>query len=652
MLEKAPTFGTAPRPAPRVDGDEGAVSEMTAELAHLDRRDLIDALLEARKALGRRDDRIADEELRNRTVVETAVDAIITIDDRGIIERVNPAGLRLFGYQEEELLGRNVNVLMAAPHRERHDGYLRAYCQTGRARIIGRGREVEGRRRDGTVFPIDLAVAEMHIGGRRMFTGIIHDITERRLAQARAEASLAELQHSHHDLLNVLNLLDVGTIVLQEDGIISFASAGTARLGPGMDGLQGRHWTSALPVSGWAAAELRRMAERPEANRSRFTVRLQAAEHEDRRVEVRVHDDPRDHRRRILFLYDVTRVRALQAALRGQTRGSIAGSSGPMLVLYRQVSQLASTPWPVLVVGEPGVGKAMVAQAIHAASDRREGPVVVMNCAGLDEASQSTLLLGQGSEGGEGRAGMVEEADGGTLVLREVSDLRDELQRALLRLLQEGELVRQGGGRRLAVDVRVVATSHRDLETLAAEGSFRVDLLRRLQAGRIDVPPLRERPEDIPELVAAFVARERLTSGRLVAGLSEGAMRQLQAWDWPGNVRQLQQVIQLAVARSKGERVVSADLPPFVARRATVRATRPAPPTPVAPTWPGQDPASAAEVVTGEEGGEALDEGTRIELALRQARGNRRLAAQMLGISRSTFYRRLHELGIDRKSAR
>jgi two-component system sensor kinase FixL len=143
---------------------------------------------------------LQDSEARMRAIVETAVDAIITIDERGILERLNPAAERLFGYAQAEVVGKNVSMLMPAPHRQRHDGYLAHYASTGEKRIIGKGREVEGLRKDGSVFPMDLAVAEMQVGERRMFTGMVRDITERKLAEQQHRQLLTEIGNANEEL--------------------------------------------------------------------------------------------------------------------------------------------------------------------------------------------------------------------------------------------------------------------------------------------------------------------------------------------------------------------------------------------------------------------------------------------------------------------
>ncbi|MYN08638.1 sensor histidine kinase [Pseudoduganella aquatica] len=155
--------------------------------------------ISARKAA---EQALQESEARMRAVFETAVDGIITIDEHGMLERLNPAAERMFGYREAEVAGRNINMLMPEPHRSAHDGYLAHYRATGEKRIIGKGREVQGLRRDGSVFPMDLSVAEMTLGGKRMYTGLVRDITERKLAEQKSEQLLQELSSANEELTN------------------------------------------------------------------------------------------------------------------------------------------------------------------------------------------------------------------------------------------------------------------------------------------------------------------------------------------------------------------------------------------------------------------------------------------------------------------
>jgi len=188
--------------ATRKDGTEFPVEVSLSPLDDRGMQPMVMATIHDISARKKAEHALQESEARMRAIFETAVDAIITIDEHGIIERVNPAAERMFGYPEAEVLGRNVSILMPAPHRQAHDGYLRHYLATGEKRIIGKGREVRGLRRDGSIFPMDLAVTEMRLGGRRMFTGLVRDITERKHAEEKAQQLLQELTSANEELTN------------------------------------------------------------------------------------------------------------------------------------------------------------------------------------------------------------------------------------------------------------------------------------------------------------------------------------------------------------------------------------------------------------------------------------------------------------------
>jgi PAS domain S-box-containing protein len=188
--------------AMRKDGKEFPVEVSLSPLNDEDTQPMAMATIHDISARKQAEHALQESEARMRAIFETAVDAIITIDEHGTIERMNPAAEKLFGHPEAEVHGRNVSMLMPSPHREAHDGYIRHYLTTGEKRIIGKGREVQGLRRDGSIFPMDLAVTEMWLGGRRMFTGLVRDITERKRAEEKAQQLLQELTSANEELTN------------------------------------------------------------------------------------------------------------------------------------------------------------------------------------------------------------------------------------------------------------------------------------------------------------------------------------------------------------------------------------------------------------------------------------------------------------------
>jgi DNA-binding NtrC family response regulator len=263
-------------------------------------------------------------------------------------------------------------------------------------------------------------------------------------------------------------------------------------------------------------------------------------------------------------------LRREHAALRERlrARAALVGPSQAMQTLRELVRQVGPTRAPVLLTGEPGTGKAHLAQAIHEASPRSERPFVRVSCAGLSEPLLAAELFG--SEPGvipgadERRRGRIEEADGGTLYLQEIGRLTPALQLELLAVCQTGLLERVGGGEPARVDVRVVASSQRDLAELVAAGAFREELYYRLAVVSAALPPLRSRRDDLPALVAHFVAEANRRHGMDVRGVAPGALSALFSHGWPGNVRELAEALDRAVGAARGRDIAVTDLPPLV----------------------------------------------------------------------------------------
>jgi two-component system, NtrC family, response regulator HydG len=276
----------------------------------------------------------------------------------------------------------------------------------------------------------------------------------------------------------------------------------------------------------------------------------------------------------VLFLkraLDESRVRREAAALRKTLRDRystehILGTSPSMRNVRELVTRIAAAPVPVLVLGETGTGKSLVAQAIHAESPRATGPLVVVNCAALPESLLESELFGyvKGSFTGatSDRPGLFREANGGTLFLDEIGEMAPALQAKLLRVIEQGTVRPVGSTKEEQVDVRIVVATHRDLHAAVKAGAFRADLLYRLDVISIHMPALRDRREDIPELVSHFLKRARAKYPSAVPEkLSREAMDCLLAYDWPGNVREIDHVLEKMVLLGRAATVTLDDVP-------------------------------------------------------------------------------------------
>lgn len=306
----------------------------------------------------------------------------------------------------------------------------------------------------------------------------------------------------------------------------------------------------------------------------------------------------------------------------------IIGQSAVMRDVLEQVEQVAGTNATVLISGESGTGKELVATAIHHNSGRAEARMVRVNCAALPESLIESELFGHERGAFTGahrtRKGRFELADGGTMFLDEIGDLTLATQVKLLRAIQEREVERVGGQTPIRVDVRLIAASKHDLKQAMLAGRFRDDLYYRLNVVKVHIPPLRERPGDVPLLLDHFLATFCKEHGRSIRGFSAAARAKLMAYDWPGNVRELRNLVESLVVTARGDEITVQTLPDGVA------------PQRDAPRF--QLPM-----------GRRLDQVERLYTlrTLELVGGNKSRAANMLGIGKKTLYRRLHQYGIE-----
>jgi DNA-binding NtrC family response regulator len=320
--------------------------------------------------------------------------------------------------------------------------------------------------------------------------------------------------------------------------------------------------------------------------------------------------------------------------------------------LMQTVSTAAPTRATVLLEGESGTGKELFARAIHDQSDRRDRPFIKLNCAALPEGLVESALFGHEKGAFTGAIkrveGAFERAHGGTLLLDEISEMRLDLQAKLLRVLQEQEFERVGGSHPIKVDVRIIATTNRDLAAYAAAGHFRQDLYFRLSVIPFRLPPLRERADDIPLLATRFAVRTASEIGKEVQGITPDAMSMLQAYEWPGNVRELQHAVERAVILSP-DPVLPAHAFDGARFGLAVGTGGPASvtrlPVPATPRDGSMTVPEGAVVLTSLDVNEA--EKRLIERALEVARGNRTRAAELLGISVRTLRNKLNGPGRD-----
>ncbi|MFO0742498.1 MAG: sigma-54 dependent transcriptional regulator [Labilithrix sp.] len=360
-----------------------------------------------------------------------------------------------------------------------------------------------------------------------------------------------------------------------------------------------------------------------------------------------------DLQKKVDHIAQVQRLGRENARLRGLLRGESAAISllrrggRSMNELADLIEKAAASSSNVLLFGESGTGKELAARAVHEGSAHANGPFVTLNVGAIPEHQVESYLFGHergalpGAE--QPREGLFRAASGGTLFLDEVGELSLAVQAKLLRAVERKEIQPVGADGTIKVDARIIAATHRDLAAMVAEGTFRQDLLYRLQVVQLRLPPLRDRLDDVPALARYFVQEQAKQQRKLVAGISADALAILGRYRWPGNVRELSNVIERAVILCDGQVIAAADLPGELEIAPPPDVTPPAEasavPAPRAATPPAEEDCELARATV-------AFQRHHIASVLDRAEGNREAAARLLGLSPATFYRYLQKVGL------
>lgn len=343
--------------------------------------------------------------------------------------------------------------------------------------------------------------------------------------------------------------------------------------------------------------------------------------------------------------------RGVDAPGRAYKLDGIIGKSPGMEKIFRMVPSVGQTDSSVLITGETGTGKDLLAAAIHKESDRSRGPFIKVNCGALPDALLESELFGhaRGAFTGadQSKPGRIRMAHGGTLFLTEVGDLPFKLQVKLLSFLDDKVIHPLGGEAGFSADVRIICATHRDLEDMARRGRFRQDLLFRLNVIRFHLPPLRDRGEDAILLKGHFLRELSEKFQKDIHAFSDGATRLMAAYSYPGNVRELRNIVEYAANFCSGKTIHTRHLPAYLTEASAFTETAGPGPLPVAGTGPSQGDVSSVAVAFSEEGWEAAEKRLILE-ALVRAGGRKGRAAEILGWGRSTMWRKLKHHGISR----
>jgi DNA-binding NtrC family response regulator len=354
-----------------------------------------------------------------------------------------------------------------------------------------------------------------------------------------------------------------------------------------------------------------------------------------------------------LATYDLHRKTATAAAPEGVRPGrgryQLVGQSAAIQQVYQIIEKVADTPSTVLITGESGTGKELIAKALHQNSARAAGPFIKINCAAIPKTLMESELFGYEKGAFTGavgsKPGRFELADKGTLFLDEIGEIPVEMQVKLLRVLQESEFERVGGIKTLKVDVRLITATNRDLARECAAGNFREDLYYRLNVVPVHIPPLRERREDIPMLVEHFITKFNDRLKKSIEGVAPDAEARLLSHHWPGNIRELENVLERTILFCEGPRIRAGDLPPEIAMTIAT-------PAPMAATGSQPPELAAARAASLKEIVRAETERVERELivrALEETGGNVTQAARRLKISRKSLQNKMKEFGLREK---
>ena len=573
---------------------------------------------------------------------EASPDAIVVTKADGRITSINAQVEQLFGYTRQELIGQGVEILVPERFRQKHPAHRGAYNTHASLRPMGAGLELFGRRKDGGEFPVDIMLSPMETADGRVVISVIRDVSDRKRAQEairRSEQQFRALFEFSPDAIVASD--PEGRIIEMNARVESMFGYQRAELaGQSIDILVPERFRRTHPArrSEYASearvrpmgAGLELYGRRKDGSEFPADIMLGPVETVTGRIVLSVIRDLTEKRQAEEALRrSELQKRYLEEELSTEARfEEIIGESRELKRVLKLVETVAATDVTVLILGETGTGKEVIARAIHRLSPRNEHVMVKLNCAAIPFGLLESELFGheKGAYTGavDRKVGRLELANEGTLFLDEIGDLPLELQPKILRALQEREFERLGSNKAIPVNVRLVAATNRDLAKMVADGQFRSDLYYRLRVFPILLPALRERREDIPLLVRYFVDRHAKRLYRKIETIPEDTMRALTRWDWPGNIRELENFIERAVILTKG----SVLRPPLGELE-------------------GPNEASPVQVSSLEE-----TERRHILHVLREANGKiggPGGAAARLGLIRTTLNSKMKKLGIERK---
>ena len=563
--------------------------EKTKEQLAQELESLRDRMAELRQSEAER--RRAGEELRAseqrfRKIFDHSNDAIFVIDPaRDEILDVNPRTCGMLGYSREELLSMPITAIHPNEMPQ-----LLAFAQSVFDQGHGWTNELTCMTKSGSTLPAEISASVIDIAGRTCMIALVRDISDRKRVEAALRESEERLARTLESAMDAIITIDQEHRIRLFNGSAErvFGCPAAEAIGQTYDRFfseQARSLIAAYAQAFERGEETKRYLWAPEgitavrADGEEFPIEATISQVEvvGRKLYTVI---LRDINERIRAEAELDKLQLVSLYLQEEIKTEhnfeeIIGSSPALKKVFQNIERVATTSSTVLLTGETGTGKELVARAIHNLSSRKNSVLVKVNCAALPGGLIESELFGHEKGAFTGalsrKVGRFELANGGTIFLDEIGDLPLELQAKLLRVLQEGEFERVGGSQTIRVDARVIAATNRDLESAVGEGRFRQDLYYRLNVFPIRLPSVRERKEDIPLLVKYFSMKYGAKLGRRINTIPQKAMNSLLAYPWPGNVRELENVIERSVILSPGSQLELGDwLPkPSVSSRGT-----------------------------------------------------------------------------------
>jgi PAS domain S-box-containing protein len=502
---------------------------------------------------------------------ENSPDAILVTDSDGRITRTNTQAECIFGYGRQELAGKLIEILIPERFRQIHPAHRNSYNAQPQPRPMGIGLELFGKRKDGSEFPVDIMLSPVETAAGCVVLSVVRDISEKKKAEDA-------LRRSEQQLRSLFEFSPDAIVVSNREGKINEVNAQVERFF-GYD----RSELLDEPIEILIPERFRQVhprhrdtySQQPGVRRMGAGLELYGRRKDGSEFPVDIvlgSVEATDGRRLVLsVIRDLSEKRETEEALRRVEQekryleeelvtihqfDEIVGESSSLKRVLKQVEDVAATDATVLILGETGTGKELIARAIHELSPHRDHAFVKLNCSAIPSGLLESELFGHEKGAFTGaiaqKIGRLELAHQGTFFLDEVGDLPLELQPKILRALQEKEFERVGGTRTIPVNVRLVAATNRDLTKMVKAGQFRSDLYYRLRVFPVTIPPLRERRDDIPLLVRYFLSSHSKRMGRRIETIPNGTMETLVKWRWPGNVRELENFIERSVILTQG----------------------------------------------------------------------------------------------------